>query len=224
MTTSIRNSIYGKRGQGVAVFWGMVVGGVLWIIAGYLRYMTPLGPDVMYREDLGFSQIISAQLFLLYNIPGVLALLLTAWAALSYLSMPQSALIGMKRAAKVFVLLAFLLALVAATGQVIRFDPLTTGGLRTGLPILGLALLLAGLSVARESNGQEGHQRFLGLELILLGVIGMATLPVGTIIYAFALLPLEFGSALYATFGTGSIVVGFSLHKDMAENAGSVRG
>lgn len=208
-------------GRGPAVPWAMFIGGVLWIVNGYFRFMNPQGPDVVWREELGYSPILSIELFLLYNLPGVLALLLTAWAALSYLFTLPTARTGLKRMAQVLVLLASLLGLVAAAGQIVQFDPLTTGGLRLGLPILGMGLFLAGLIGARDKKSQEGHQRLLGLELILLGVIGMVTLPVGTIIYALAMLPHVFGTAVIALFGVGWIVLGFSLHNETVENAGT---
>lgn len=208
-------------GHGPAVLWAMFIGGVLWIVNGYFRFMTPQGPDVLWREELGYSPILSIELFLVYNLPGVLALLLTAWAALSYLFTLPTARTGLKRMAQVLVLLASLLGLVAAAGQIVQFDPLTTGGLRIGLPILGMGLFLAGLIGVRDKKAQEGHQRLLGLELILLGIIGMVTLPVGTIIYALALLPHVFGTAVIALFGVGWIVLGFSLHNETVENAGT---
>lgn len=221
MKASIGNLANKMLGHGPGVLWAMIVGGVLWVVLGYFRFLTPLGLDVTFREDLGYSQILRTALFLLYNLPGVLALLLTAWAALSYLTTLRAARTGLKRAAQVFALLASLLGLVAAAGQIIQFDPLTTGGLRLGAPILGLALFLAGLSVGRDSNRQEGHQRLLVLELIMLGVIGMATLPVGTIIYALALLPHVFGTGLYALFGAGWIILGFSLRNETVKDAGA---
>lgn len=38
--------------HGPAVLWVMVAGGILWIVYGYFRFMTPQGPDVAWREDL----------------------------------------------------------------------------------------------------------------------------------------------------------------------------
>jgi hypothetical protein len=97
-------------GRGEPVLWAMIVGGVLWIVHGYYRNLTPHGPDVQWQEDLGYSPVLSTELFLLYNVPGILALLLTAWAALSFvgfLSGPRSRL---KQAALVCAALGLCLA------------------------------------------------------------------------------------------------------------------
>jgi len=195
MKASTGNPINRLLGQGPAVLWSMVAGGILWIVHGYFRFMTPQGSDVVWREDLGYSPILSTELFLLYNLPGVLALLLTAWAALSYLTTLRTARTGLKRAAQMLVLLASVLGLIAAAGQVVQFDPLTTGGISLGPPVLGLALFLAGLAAVRDGKGLYGHRGLLGSGLMLLGVIGMVALPLPSLMYALALLPSHSGPA-----------------------------
>lgn len=42
-------------GHGSAVLRAMVAGGMLWIFHGYFRFMTPQGPDAVWREDLRYS-------------------------------------------------------------------------------------------------------------------------------------------------------------------------
>ena len=81
--SAMPKGLLGRMGSGQPVLWAMIVGGVLWIVHGYYRNLTPHGPDVQWQEDLRYSPVLSTELFLLYNVPGVLALLLTAWAALS---------------------------------------------------------------------------------------------------------------------------------------------
>lgn len=207
-------------GHGPTVLWAMVVGGILWIFYGYFRYMTPRGPDVVWREDLGYSPILSTELFLLYNLPGVLALLLTSWATLSHLSMLRTAHTGWKRAVQILGLLAFIFGLIAAAGQVVMFDPLTTGGISLGVPILGLALLLTGLAVVRDGYGPYGGPGLLRPLLMLLGVIGMMALAVRPLMFALALLPLAFGTAVIALFGAGWVALGFGLRSRIGRRAG----
>jgi hypothetical protein len=206
-------------GQGPAVLWAMVVGGILWIFYGYFRFMTPQGPDAVWREDLQYSPIVSTELFLLYNLPGVLALLLTAWATLSYLARLRTAHTGLRRAAQILVLLAGLFGLTAAAGLVVLFAPPTMGGISLGVPALGLALFLTGLAAIRDGNGPYGRLGLLGPLLMLLGVIGMITLPLQPLIYAMALLPIAFGTAEFALFGAGWVVLGFSLRSRFAQGA-----
>lgn len=217
-TANLTNQL---RGRGPAVLWAVIVGGFLWIIHGYFRFMTPQGPDAVWREELGYSPILSKELFVLYNLPGVLALLLTSWAVLSYMPTFHNSRTALRRAAQLLVLLASLLGLMATVGLAALFVPPATGGISMGVPVLGLALFLAGLSVARSSNGQEGHRRFLGPALVVLGVIGMVTLPVQPLMYALALLPLAFGAALFALFGAGWIFLGFSLRTEPVKDAGT---
>jgi hypothetical protein len=197
----------------------MAVGGSLWIVYGYFRFLMPRGPDVMWREDLQYSAIISTELFLLYNLPGILALLLTAWAALSCLTTLQAARTGKKRTAQALLALSFLFGVLGTVGQVVRFDPLTTGGLGFGVPILGLAVFLAGLS-ARGGKVVHDHSSWSGLSLVLLGVIGMFTLPLRPLMFALSMLPLAFGTAVFALFGAGWIGLGFKVWLETARVAG----
>lgn len=206
-------------GRGLAVFWAMAVGGILWIVHGCFRFLTPGGPDSVWREDLGYSPIVSTELFLLYNVPGVLALLLTTWATLSYLSTFRTHHAELKRAAQILALVALFFGVIAAVGLVVLFVPPATGGISMGVPFLGLALFLAGLGVIQDGKESYGHPRRLGPLLMLLGVIGMLTLPVQPLIYALALLPLAFGTALFAVFGAGWVVLGFTLRSRMGHGA-----
>lgn len=211
MKASTETPIFRMLGQGPAVLWATTVGGILWVVYGYFEFMTPQGPDVVWREELGYSPILRTELFLLYNLPGVLALLLTAWATLSYLRTLRTGHTGLKRAALIVALLASAFGLLATAGQVIPFDPLTTGGLSLGTPILGLALFLAGLAVVRDRKALYGQAGWTGPVLVLLGVIGMFTLPLRPLMFALALLPLAFGAAAFTLFGAGWIILALSL-------------
>ena len=199
----------------------MVVGGILWFFHGYFEYMPPLGPDVVWREELGYSPIVSTELFLLYSVPGVMALLLTSWATVSYVSRLRTAHTRLKRAAQILGLLAFVFGLIAAVGLGVLFDPLTTGGLSFGVPFLGLSPILIGLAVARDGKGPYGHPRLLAPLLMLLGVIGMIALPLRPLMFALALFPLAFGTAAFALFGAGWVVLGFSLRSRTSQEAGT---
>jgi hypothetical protein len=221
MKALIGNLINRMLGQGPAVLWAMVAGGILWIVHGYFRFMTPQGPDAVWREDLQYSPILSTELFLLYNLPGALALLLTAWAALSYLPTLRTARTGLRRAAQMLVLLASIFGLIATAGQVVLFVPMTTGGISLGVPVLGLALFLTGLAVIRDAQGPYGHPGLLGPALMLLGVTGMFTLPLQPLMYALALLPLAFGTGLFALFGIVWIILGFSTRNETVKEAGA---
>jgi hypothetical protein len=221
MNAPAGNPLNRLLGQGPAVIWAMVVGGVLWTFHGYFQYLTPLGPDAVWREDLGYSPILSTELFLLYNVPGVVALLLTSWATLSYVSRLRTAHTGLIRAAQILGLLAFVFGLIAAVGLGVLFVAPTTGGLSLGVPLLGLALFLIGLAVARDGKGPYPPPRLLGPLLMLLGAIGMMTLPLRPLMFALAMLPLAFGTTAFALFGAGWVVLGFSLRSRISQEAGA---
>lgn len=200
--------------RGPVVLWVMVAGGILWIVYGYFRFMTPQGPDVVWREDLGYSPILSNELYVLYNLPGVLALLLTLWASMSFLRTVSRRRNGMKRAALLVGVLASLFGVVALAGQVILFDPLKTLGLALGTPLLGLAMLLGGLITLLDGRGSGGRQGLLVAALILLGVTGLFTLLLRPLMFAFALIPLAFGAAASSLFGAAWILLAFSLRNE----------
>ncbi|MBT2554420.1 hypothetical protein [Arthrobacter sp. ISL-5] len=208
-------------GRGEPVWWAMFIGGLLWIVHGYYRNLTPHGPDVLWQEDRQYSPVLSAELFVLYNLPGVLALLLTAWAALSYLAFVPAAHSRLRRTARVLVALSLVLAIIAAAGQLIQFDPLTTGGLSLGAPVVGLALFLSGVAATGDGHDRNGNPKLLGLGLMLLGAVGMFVLPLRPLMYALELLPLAFGAAIFALFGTGWIILGFSLRNAAARDTGT---
>ncbi|MEA5457035.1 hypothetical protein SPF06_20110 [Sinomonas sp. JGH33] len=198
-------------GRGPAVFWALSAGGVLWIVHGYFRIITPYGPDTVWRKDLGYSPIISPELFVLYNLPGGLALLLAASAAFSFLSALGAGRSALNFTARMLVLAAFLLGLVAMAGQLFLFSPPTVVGISFGMPALGLALILTGVMVAKNSDGLREHRRMLGPGLILLGTIGLFILPLWPMMYAMGWLPLWFGALIYAACGAGWVILGVSL-------------
>lgn len=221
MKASTGTRINRMLGHGPAVLWTMVAGGILWVIHGYFRFLMPQGPDAVWREELGYSPLLNTELFVLYNLPGVLALLLTSWAELSYLHTLRTAHTGLKRAAQIMALMASILGLMATAGQVVLFVPPTTGGISLGVPVLGLALFLTGLAVVRDGKGPYGHPRLLGPVLMSLGGIGMVTLPLQPLMYALALLPPAFGTGLFSLFGAGWIMLGFSIHNETIREAGA---
>lgn len=198
-------------GPGPGLVWLLVAGGVLWMVHGYFRFIMPYGPDSAWREDVNYSPIVSTELFLLYNSPGVAALLLTDWATFWYLRHLPGTRPGLQRTARILAVLAVLFGLIAAIGLAVLFVPPTTGGISLGVPLLGLALLLAGLYVHWDRQDLHGHSGFVGRMLVILGLIGMFTLPVQPLIYALALLPPAVGTAVFALFGAGWVAVAINL-------------
>jgi hypothetical protein len=204
---------------GPGLLWGTVAGGILWMVHGYFRFIMPYGPDAEWRKDLGYSPVLSTELFLLYNVPGVLALLLTAAAAFSYLrSLPRPRR-GLQRAARILAMLAILFGLIAAVGASIRSVSPTTGGISLGVPALGLALVLAGLALRSDGVDGRGQTRLLAPLLVLTGLVGMFTLPVQPLIYALAVVPFAVGTAVFVVFGVGWAALAFTLGSGRSASA-----
>lgn len=211
MRARVRHPFGRLFGRRTTALWVMVAGGALWILHGYFRFATPHGPDAVWREDLGYSPIVSTGLFLLYNLPGCLALLLTSWATLSFLATLRAERTRLHRAAEVLAIMALLLGVTACAGLVLQLAALTTGGISLGTPALGLSLLLAGLTAADDDTGLFGSPSWLRAVLMAVGAIGIFTLPLQPLMYAFGLLPLAFGTAVFALFGAGWVVLGIGL-------------
>lgn len=197
--------------------WALVAGGTLWIAHGYFLFMMPYGPDALWREELGYMTILSPGLFLLYGLPGVLALLLTAWGLRSCLPalVPAGAL---NRAARILGLAALVFGVIAALGLIIQFTPLTIGGISFGLPALGLAQFLAGLALGRAGEGFGAGPGFLRAVLIVTGCLGMATLLARPMIYALGLLPPVYGTAVLALIGVAWVSLGISMRQATASS------
>lgn len=185
----------------------MAAGGALWAVFGFYRFLLPHGPDVQWREDLGYSLILSNGLFLLYNLPGVLALLMTSSAAFRYVAAVHPVNGRLGSVSRVLLVFAAVLGLMAAAGQLGQFDALTTGGLSFGVLFLGLALFLAGMAMSGGNHRPGRYQRMRGSALMLLGATGMVVLLLRPLMYALQLLPLAFGAAACILFGLGWILL-----------------
>jgi hypothetical protein len=192
---------------GSGVSWLMTAGGALWAVFGYYRFLLPHGPDVQWREDLGCSLILNNGLFILYNLPGVLALLMTALGAFGYVAAVHPLKRKLGNASRVLLVVAAVFGLMAAAGQLGQFDALTTGGLSFGVLFLGLALLLAGLAMTAKNTGTGRYGPVQGFALMLLGITGMLILLLRPLMFALQVLPLAFGTAACVLFGVGWILL-----------------
>jgi hypothetical protein len=200
---NIRNPTY----VGPGVSWLMTAGGALWAVFGYYRFLLPHGPDVQWREDLSYSLILNNGLFVLYNLPGVLALLMTSVAAIRYVAGVHPVKRKLGNMSRVLLVVAAVFGLMAAAGQLGQFDVLTTGGLSFGVLFLGLALFLAGMAMTGKSASTGRDRPIPGYALILLGITGMLVLLLRPLMFALQLLPLAFGTAACVLFGVGWILL-----------------
>ncbi|MEV7572250.1 hypothetical protein AB0P28_04020 [Pseudarthrobacter sp. NPDC089323] len=207
METRTDKDILNPTRSGSAVSWVMTAGGVLWAVFGYYRFLLPHGPDVQWREDLGFSLILHNGLFVLYNLPGVFALLMTSLAAFRYVTAVHPVKRRLGSVSRALLVIAAVFGLMGAAGQLGQFDALTTGGLSFGVLFLGLALFLAGMAMTGKNTGTGRYRPIPGSALMLLGLIGMLVLLLRPLMFALQLLPLAFGAAACIAFGMGWILL-----------------
>ncbi|MGX1159885.1 hypothetical protein FBY31_1754 [Arthrobacter sp. SLBN-100] len=207
---------------GLAIRLIMAFGGALWAAYGYYRFMTPYGRDVLWREDLGYSLILSHGLFILYNLPGVLALLATTWAALSCATALRSVPGKLRTGSQVLLVFAAVFGLTAMAGQLGQIDALTTGGLSFGALFLGLGLFSAGLSVAREKPSSSRLSTMISSGLMLLGGAGVMILLLRPLMFALQMLPMAFGAAACVVFGLGWILLALASRAEAKRRAADV--
>jgi hypothetical protein len=146
-------------------------------------------------------------MFILYNLPGVLALLMTALGAFPYVAAVHPVKRKLGNVSRVLLVIAAVFGSMAAVGQLGRFDALTTGGVSFGVLFLGLALFLAGLATSAKNTGTGRYGPVQGIELMLLGITGMLILLLRPLVFALQLLPLAFGTAACVLFGVGWILL-----------------
>lgn len=193
--------------------WGgpaAMLGGVLWVPYGVFAMLEPWGAGVVYRDDVGYSVITSMPLFIMYSLPGCLALLLTSLGLLGVLVRLPAGRTG--RISLVLAYIAVALAVLSLSGVSALFDPLFTSGRIFGTLVLGIATLLAGVTAGR-SRATLGWT----LALMALGLAGTFLLPLWPLVYALMWVPEAAGAAFIALFGLGWLVVGYVLWSERGE-------
>ena len=75
---SSREPDLGAPRRSVALGAAAVVGGLLWIFYGVVEMVAPWGMDAVYNERRGYDVVVNRGLFVIYSLPGALALVVTA--------------------------------------------------------------------------------------------------------------------------------------------------
>ena len=180
-----------------------MLGGALWVPYGVFEMLEPWGTDTVYREDVGYSLITSAPLFVAYSLPGALALLLTSLGLLGVLALLGPPAGRARTGGRILAYAALALAALSLVGVVALFDPVFTAARIFGSLALGAAAVLAGLGARRASAGPGWT-----LALLALGLLGLFLLPLWPLVYAVELLPAVAGAAFIALFGLGWVALG----------------
>ena len=189
-----------------------MLGGALWIPYGLFEMLEPWGPDVAYRDDVGYSVITDASLFVTYSMPGSLAVLLTSLGLLGVLALLRASTGRTGRIALILVYVALALSILSLAGVIALFDPLFTVGRVFGSLALGTATFLAGVGALRSRMA-------LGwtVALLYLGLAGLFLFPLWPLVYALQWVPQAVGAAFMVVFGLGWTVLGFMLWSEKGE-------
>lgn len=173
--------------------------------------LRPGGVDVVYRESRGYSVVVDTSLFLLYSLPGSLALILTGIGLLGLVEHFRRHSNVRSRATRGFAYIAVGLGLISLVGVAVLFDPVFTAGRVFGTLSLAIAVILTAAAAPRGNAGGTWV-----VTLMLVGAIGVFLLPVWPLVYALGCLSEAAGALSIALFGAGWIVVGWRLWGDAA--------
>ena len=183
-----------------------MLGGALWIPYGIFEMLEPWGTDVAYREDVGYSVITDASLFVAYSIPGSLAVLLTSLGLLGVLAQLRVSAGRNGGIGRILVYVALALSILSLSGVIALFDPLFTVGRVFGSLALGTAASLVGVGALR-SRIAPGWT----VALLSLGLAGLFLFPLWPLVYALQWVPQAVGAAFMTLFGIAWIAVGYAL-------------
>ena len=196
------------RWSGVAA----MLGGALWIPYGILEMLEPWGADVAYREDVGYSVITDASLFVAYSMPGSLAMLLTSLGLLGVFARLGVSPSLIDRIGTNLTYIAVVLAVLSMAGVIALFDALFTVGRIFGSLVLGTATFLVGVGALR-SRIAPGWT----VALLYLGLAGLFLFPLWPLVYALQWVAQAVGAAFMVLFGLGWTLVGYMLWSEKGE-------
>lgn len=189
---------------GDRVMWliGML-GGLLWIPYGVFEMLQPWGIHKAYGHEQGYDVVTDSLLYLLYSLPGSLALMLTAVSLLGICRHRALGTGGTVTASRALAVIALLVGGLSLIGVALEFDPLFTGPRLVGTMALALGILLAGWAARRAGSAATS-----GWVLIAVGLLGVFLFPLWPLVNGLALVPAWFAAAVVALFGLSWVVVG----------------
>ncbi len=182
-----------------------MLGGALWVPYGIFEMLEPWGADVAYRDDVGYSVITDASLFVAYSMPGGLAVLLTSLGLLGVARFWASASLT-ERIGTILTCIAVVLAVLSVAGVIALFDPLFTVGRVFGTLALGTATFLVGVEAFR-SRMEPGWT----VALLYLGIAGIFLFPLWPLVYALQWVPQAAGAAFMVLFGLSWMALGYKM-------------
>ena len=186
-----------------------VTGGLLWVGYGLLAMLRPLGIDVVYREELGYSVVVAVPVFVAYNLPGSIALVLTSIGLLGITPNAVRRDQPMERATRWLAYVAVALGVISLASVVLLVDPVFTTARIFGTLALGAATVTAAVA-ARQSGADTAWVALLGV----LGILGLLLFPLWPLVYMLTWFTETIGALVFAVFGIGWLVVGWRLRQE----------
>lgn len=186
------------------VSWAAVIGGALWMVYGICFMLQPWGAAEVYQERLGYEVVVNMPLYWIYNLPGGLAILLTALALRGIYIRHGRLTNWFIKLGIVLTYIALGLAVLSLVGTVVLFAPLSFAGRAFGACTLGVTALFVAWNL-------RNVPQVLRMLLLMLGLGGLFLLPLLPLVFAVQLISAGIAAGLIALFGLGWIAVGYLL-------------
>lgn len=176
----------------------MIAGGALWMFHGVFSMIAPFGTASVYQRDLGYEVITNPSLFLVYGVPGALALMLTAFG-LGAIATRSGRLSTVGRVLAYAMLVA---GVLSGVGLAIGLPPLFVAPIGFGTPLLGVAAILTGAGRGPVLDATKTL-------LIAVGALGLFHLPLLPLVFAVGIIPHAVGAVVIGLFGLGWVALGW---------------
>jgi len=175
---------------------GMVVGGILWVVHGVFEMIAPFGVASVYDGTLGYDLITDRALYLLYGIPGAVALILSSFGLITLARGRSERFVGLGRVLAFATLGA---GVLSGLGLAIGSPPMSIAPIGFGTPVLGAAACFVATGARSAERGP----------LLVVGALGLFALPLRPLVYALQVIPLTVGAAIIGLFGLGWVALGW---------------
>lgn len=174
----------------------MILGGVLWGVHGVFEMIAPFGTAMVYDGTLGYDLITDRALYLLYGIPGAVALILSSFGLITLTRGRSERFVGFGRVLAFATLGA---GVLSGLGLAIGSPPMSVAPIGLGTPVLGAAACFVATGARSADRGP----------LLVIGALGLFALPLRPLVYAVQVIPLAVGAAIIGLFGLGWVALGW---------------
>ncbi len=199
MSVIVAVTVADAQTKRLAVALGMMLGGILWVVHGVFEMIAPFGAASVYDRTLGYELITDRALYLLYGVPGTVALILSGFGLVTLAHGWAGRLVGVGRVLAFATLGA---GVLSGLGLAIGSAPLFVAPIALGTPTLGVAACFVATGTRSPARSDRGL-------LLLTGVLGVFILLLRPLVYALQVIPLAVGAAIIGLFGLGWVALGW---------------